>query len=106
MSAQSEEWKARVMQSCERHDIPRHMAESLAAHVSVGRPVGGFLSALLSNDLMDAIGRADDNNVRLLKEYAMVLYNDTPSGCYGSRERFTEWQDKGGLAGIDAAVQS
>lgn len=43
-----------------------------------GFPFGGFLTAILANDLVGAVERADAENVRLLKNYASYLYNEMP----------------------------
>lgn len=39
---------------------------------------GHFLSAILRNDFMEATGRADDINVKMLDIYAKFLYNEVP----------------------------
>lgn len=41
-------------------------------------PVGHFLSAVLKNDFMEACGRADNTNKKVLPIYAMFLYNYAP----------------------------
>tara|TARA_R110000803_G_scaffold74903_5_gene139132 strand:+ start:7963 stop:8298 length:336 start_codon:yes stop_codon:yes gene_type:complete len=40
---------------------------------------GDFVKAFVNNDLMSAIGRADQLNERLLGFYAVLLYNFTPN---------------------------
>ena len=77
--------------------IPEYMRESVDAYISQGRPVGHFLTALLSGDLFEALARADDTNVRWLREYGVFLYNYAPSGCYGSPEKVRAWIELGGL---------
>lgn len=42
---------------------------------NIGYPGGGFVQAVVDNDLMGAMSRADDINVRALKFYTMFLYN-------------------------------
>lgn len=41
-------------------------------------PIGHFLTALLENDLMETVGRADEVNVKVLSLYAKFLYNMMP----------------------------
>ena len=41
-------------------------------------PIGHFLTALISNDLMETIGRADGTNTKVLPLYAKFLYNHMP----------------------------
>jgi hypothetical protein len=48
---------------------------------------GGFLSALVSNDLVETFRAADDNNGRLVREIVGWFYNYPTSQCWhGSRE--------------------
>lgn len=64
---------------------------SLKLYVEKKIPTGGFLEAVLSNDLCDAIGRADAENARQLKEIVVYIYNEIPSTCWGSREKVKKW---------------
>jgi hypothetical protein len=41
-------------------------------------PVGGFLQAVLTNDLKRSVGTADECNARNLKVYVEFLYNQVP----------------------------
>lgn len=51
---------------------------------------GGFLAAVLRNDLMDAAVRADETvDLRALVKW---LYNHAPPDCYGSPEKFEAWR--------------
>lgn len=71
--------------------IEPRFRESIDAYVSTGRPTGGFLEAVLSNDLMEALGRADSGAIDNLPHIVAYVYNEAPSGCWGSRERVREW---------------
>ena len=84
------------------HLIPGHMAGGIERYVMRGVPCGNFLAALLSNDFMEAAARGDDENQDALVGWAKLLYNYTPSGCYGSPEKFKAWIAQGGLIGGDA----
>lgn len=52
---------------------------------------GGFLRAVLANDLFEAFGRADDNNIRDMHEIVRFVYNKLPSVCWGSYEKVDAW---------------
>ena len=52
---------------------------------------GQFLQAVISNDLKEAVSRADDNNVKILHVYICFFYNKTPSACWGSMKNLIEW---------------
>lgn len=75
--------------------IPREMKESFDHYVNYGVPPGDFLEAVLSNNLMDAVGRADDNNRYLLHEICSYIYNEMPISSHGSREIVNKWMADG-----------
>ena len=81
-------------------NIPSHMHDGIVRYIERGHAVGGFLSALLSNDLMKAFDRADVENFRHMGDWAKYLHNCAPSDCYGSKEKFDAWQKAGGLKGM------
>ncbi|KKK42946.1 hypothetical protein LCGC14_3169250, partial [marine sediment metagenome] len=64
--------------------LPEHMQGAAKRYVEQGIPPGGFLTAVLSNNLVDAFGRADSTNAACLKDYINWLYWDIPSSCWGS----------------------
>lgn len=80
-----------------RHLIPDHMFEGIQRYVMRGIPGGSFLTAILCNDFMKAVGQADAENQRALVGWAHFLYNNVPSGCYGSAEKVATWIAEGGI---------
>ena len=54
-----------------------------------GLPLGHFLTAVLKNDFMEACGRADDTNRKVLFAYAKFIYNKLPSD-FGKKIRGKE----------------
>ncbi len=77
-----------------RHLVPDYMWGGIERYMLHGIPPGGFLTALLSNDLMEAFARADDENGENMRRWCQFLYNYAPSGSYGSPARFDAWLDK------------
>jgi hypothetical protein len=71
--------------------IPEDMRESMTRYVEERKEPGGFLSAVIRNDLLDAVCRADRHNLLLVKEYAQWFYNVAPAGCHGSPEKMKAW---------------
>ena len=55
------------------------------------RETGGFLEAVLRNDLAGAIGLADENNLAALPAIVAYCYNEIPSACWGSSEKVKDW---------------
>lgn len=55
---------------------------------------GGFLRAVLSNDLREAIWRADDENKAALPEIVWYCFWQIPGNCWGSPEAVKAWLEK------------
>lgn len=73
--------------------IPQQMMVSLLAYTDPNerRCVGGFLRAVLCNDLKEACARADIVNLWILPVYATWLYNEAPAACWGSPSKVDAW---------------
>lgn len=71
--------------------IPDRMMGGLRRYIDEGIEPGDFLSAVICNDLKEACGRADDENLHNLPAFVSYLYNQAPSQCWGSEERFRDW---------------
>lgn len=71
--------------------IPAHMQEAIRRYVVQGLQPGDFLTAVITNDLLNAVNRADADNLPLLKLYMRWFYNEAPAPCWGSRQNMTEW---------------
>ena len=79
--------------------IPNYMHASVTRYVIDGCPVGEFLTAALANDLIEAYGRADENNASCMRGWALMLYNAIPSAARGSYAAVKAWIESGGLRG-------
>lgn len=75
------------------------MWESLAEYIMVGRPTGTFLAAVISNDLLTTVKKADEMNIQRLRDYAAFFEGCAPSMCYGSPSVYNEWIRSGGVVG-------
>lgn len=73
------------------NNIPRSTKESLDRYVQHKIPTGGFLQAVLSNDLFSAMAKADSESSEALKHIVMYIYNELPSECWGSKEKVREF---------------
>ena len=80
--------------------VPAHMREHIRAYVEERRPIGDFLTALLSNDLTNAVLRADTENRAALVDWVGFLYEYAPGDCWGSPEIVRAWLT-GGDDGAD-----
>jgi hypothetical protein len=74
--------------------LPHHTAEALRFYIETGRPVGHFLTAVLSNDLYMAVNRADEENQKAIVDYIKWLVNYAPAECWGSPDHVKSWYIK------------
>jgi len=74
--------------------IPDYMMPGLLRYIEYGVMPGHFLTAVLENDLKEAVSQADENNMKNLPAYMGYLYNEAPIGCYGSPEIVSAWVKK------------
>lgn len=71
--------------------IPDYTLDTIKNYINDGIPTGGFLYAVLSNDLREAISRADNNNIVALPAIVSWLYNYAPINCWGSAQCVADW---------------
>jgi len=76
----------------EEKKIPERTQMSIDRYVNHGTRPGHFLEAVMSNDLFDAIGRADREHLYCLREICSYIYNHIPLDAWGSRERVKAWE--------------
>lgn len=74
--------------------IPPQILEGLRNYAWYGRPTGGFVRAVLCNDLSEAVGRADPNSLAALKEICIFVYCCFPSRIWKSKEAVDKHLDK------------
>lgn len=67
---------------------------ALDRYVNHKIPTGGFLRAVLENDLKEACGRADVTNRYRLFEIVNYCYNEIPGSGWGSPENVAAWLNK------------
>lgn len=75
----------------DRRLIQTRFKESIDSFVLHGYQPGGFLTAVLSNDLKEAVARGDEGAIENLPHIVAYLYNDVPSGAWGSPENVRTW---------------
>lgn len=71
--------------------MPDHMKDAMKNYLEHGISPGGFLTAVLCNDLKEAVGRADSTNLAALPNIVSYCYNEIPSTSWGSPEKFEAW---------------
>lgn len=86
-------------------DLPPNVRASLDRYSAEGVPTGGFLRAVLENNLKEAFARADSINIRAMAEIVAHVYNNLPSASWGTAEKVDAWIAHHGLTGYAAALK-
>lgn len=71
--------------------LPEDAREDARDYVEHREAPGGFLMAVLTNNLVDAFALADPTNREALADWALWLWNDIPRECWGSRDKVERW---------------
>ena len=77
-------------------NIPPLVKKAIDNHVLHGHACGNFVTAVLENNLSQAIGYADENSLASIKDIVSYCYNQIPGPCWGSKKAVKEWREKGG----------
>ena len=73
------------------YGIPERMQGGIIRYYENRLPPGDFLTAVINNDLKEAVGRADSENKVLLHAYIMWFYNQAPGGSWGYAGASDKW---------------
>lgn len=79
--------------------LPEQLRGQIAGWVHEGRQTGRFMEAVIANDLLSAVTRADDECLSLLLDIVRFMHNEVPSECWGSPALADRWRLLGGLDG-------
>ena len=71
--------------------VPRHLDDGIVLYLLQGIPMGGGLTAVFSNDLMEAFGRADDETSYHMKHICEFIYSVAPNSSHGSPEKVQQY---------------
>ena len=80
--------------------LPPHIRPGVQRYIEQGGHVGGFLTAVIENNLKEAFGRADAINRERLFDIVTFFHNEAPSECWGSPEAMAKWMQHQGMAGL------
>ena len=72
-------------------NMPENIKSTLDMYVEHGYEPGGFIMAVLSNDLMGAFAKADSECIANMHTIIKYVYNRTPNGCHGSTQNVYDW---------------
>lgn len=74
--------------------IPPAVMRAMKGHVEGGIPPGGFVQSVLENNLVQAIGSADEHSYAALKSIVGWVWNEAPASCWGSPEKVRAWRER------------
>jgi len=77
--------------------VPSHLVNGMKLYIEHGIPPGDFLQAVLRNDLMESMGRADEESRNGLFNLCTFLYSHAPFDCHGSEAKYKAWVKNHGL---------
>jgi|DEB0MinimDraft_3_1074331.scaffolds.fasta_scaffold01413_7 hypothetical protein len=71
--------------------IPDNIRGALERYVFQRLQPGGFLTAVLANNLSESVGRADEESRQALFDIVKFIYNELPGNAWGSHSKVKEW---------------
>jgi glutathione S-transferase len=74
--------------------VPPHLRDGLLRYVNDHERVGRFLTAVLENNLADAMARGDEESRAGLYAIVCWVYNEAPSACWGSLDNVKAWLER------------
>tara|TARA_R100001086_G_scaffold223929_1_gene141764 strand:- start:114 stop:452 length:339 start_codon:yes stop_codon:yes gene_type:complete len=74
-----------------RSNAPIHILDSINRYVEHGIEPGGFVTAVLSNNLVATFRAADAKSLRGLSDILQYIYLEIPSACWGSEAKVKAW---------------
>jgi len=71
--------------------IPESTLSAIYRYVVLRIPTGDFLYGVLTNNLIEACGQADEFNRVALFDIVSFCFNEIPSKCWRTKEAIIEW---------------
>ena len=75
--------------------LPPHLQGGVKRYIEEGVPPGGFLTAVIENNLRLAVGHADPISLAALRDIVRFFYNESPGDCWGTPEKRKLWMETG-----------
>jgi hypothetical protein len=75
--------------------IPLRILENLEAYKKSQSPhPGGFLTAVLENNLVEAVHRADSDSLKALPAIVAYVWEELPGNSWGTPEKVEKWLER------------
>ena len=78
----------------EYEKLPFGLRDGMQRYLENGIMPGHFLTAVLENNLFDAVMRADSTNLSLMPDIVKWIYNEVPWEAHGSERIVKAWVSK------------
>lgn len=72
-------------------NLPAHLHRGVTRYIEGRIEPGGFLRAVIENNLMEAFAHADATNIERMKDIVAFFYWAVPSPAWGSPEKYEAW---------------
>jgi len=73
------------------HLVANGILEAINRYALLHEKKGGFLMAIFTNDLREALARADGENYTVLLQIVSYCHNEIPGCCWGSPAEVKAW---------------
>jgi len=83
------EWEDKLL------NLPDHLQGGISRYLREGIAPGHFLTAVITNNLLEAVSRADCTSIKSLPDIVKFFYNYAPGECWGNQVKMVAWM-KGG----------
>jgi len=80
-----------MMQRMKYPTAPIHILDAITDYANNHTPHGHFVTAVLENNLSEAIFRADSNSLAGLEDIVRFVYWEIPHSSHGSVEKVNAW---------------
>lgn len=81
----------KARQHAEYSRIPESILRSIYGYIEYRQATGHFLNAILTNNLYEAIARADKESLAALREIVVFVHMEVRADAYGSADKVQSW---------------
>lgn len=71
--------------------LPEPLRKGTKLYIEKGVKPGSFLTAVICNDLKEAVGQADDESLKHLRQILSFFYWEVPGSIWGSPGKMECW---------------
>lgn len=80
-----------ILDSLRHSEVPDNLHYGIMRYICHELQPGSYLTAVLENDLLQAINRGDDDTLKGLVATVRWLFNKAPGDCWGTPRKVYDW---------------